>query len=153
MQAEGSETYGSVRMDEYTDALSTSMGNMAGISIAAGNTPTEVKAASQAVIRDVNAAFKHMKKFDVSPEQTKRIMPSIMQALATTDLIAGSGRRAGFGEARKVLEHIYNQEKAGSGPARLQAALTPCICFCSLSLSSGSPPSQPSPFNFLSVSL
>tara|TARA_Y100001951_G_C11292811_1_gene273399 strand:- start:1139 stop:3079 length:1941 start_codon:yes stop_codon:yes gene_type:complete len=125
MKAEGSETYGSVEMDKYTDALSTSMGNMAGISIAAGNTQAEVTAASQAVTRDVNAAFKHMKKFDVSPEQIARIMPSIMQALATTDLIAGSGRRAGFGEARKVLEHIYNTEKKGSGPARLQAALAP----------------------------
>jgi len=125
MQAEGSETYGSVRMDEQTDALATSMGNMAGISIAAGNTPAEVKAASQAVTRDVNEAFKHMKKFDVSEEQRARIMPSIMQALATTDLIEGSGRRAGFGEARKVLERIYNIEKPGFGADLLQAALAP----------------------------
>jgi len=125
MKGESSETYGSVKMDKLAEALTTSMGNIAGISIAAGNTQAEVKAASQVVIRDVNEAFKHMKKFDVSPEQIARIMPSIMQALATTDLIEGSGRRAGFGEARKVLEHIYNTEKLGSGPARLQAALAP----------------------------
>jgi len=123
MKGESSETYGSVKMDKLAEALTTSMGNIAGISIAAGNTQAEVKAASQVVIRDVNEAFKHMKKFDVSPEQIARIMPSIMQALATTDLIEGSGRRAGFGEARKVLEHIYNIEKPGKGADLLQAAL------------------------------
>ena len=128
MKAEGGETYGSVRMDERTEALSTSMGNMAGMSLARGNTPAQMKAASQAVTRDVNEAFKHMKKFGVSPEQEARIMPSIMQALATTDLIPGSGRRAGFGEARKVLEKIYNDEDIAkglkpNGAARLRAGL------------------------------
>tara|TARA_B100000749_G_C18412899_1_gene459918 strand:+ start:12 stop:1043 length:1032 start_codon:yes stop_codon:yes gene_type:complete len=69
-----------------------------------------------------------MKKFGVSEEQRTRIMPSILQALATTDLVEGSGRRAGFGEARRVLESIYNAEDIAkglqpNGAARVQAAL------------------------------
>ena len=126
--AEAKDTYGSIEMDKYSGALATSMGNAAGISIAKGNTPAEMIAASQAVTKDVNAIFTHMKKFGVSPEQETRIMPSIMQALATTDIIPGSGRRAGFGEARKILEKIYDAEDIAkglkpNGAARLRAAL------------------------------
>ena len=125
---ETKDTYGSVEMDKYSGALAISMGNVAGMSLAKGNTPAEMKAASQAVTKDVNAIFTHMKKFGVSEEQRTRIMPSIMQALATTDLVEGSGRRAGFGEARRVLESIYNAEDRAkglqpNGAARVQAAL------------------------------
>jgi len=110
-------------MDKYSGTLATSMGNVAGMSLAKGNTPAQMRTASQAVTKDMNAIFTHMKKFGVSPEQRERVMPSIMQALATTDLVEGSGRRAGFGEARRVLEAVYNSEKAGSGAARVQAGL------------------------------
>jgi hypothetical protein len=125
---EAKETYGSVEMDKHSATLATSMGNVAGMSLAKGNTPAEMKAASQTVTKDMNAIFTHMKKFGVSPEQRARIMPSIMQALATTDLVEGSGRRAGFGEARRVLESIYNAEDRAkglqpNGAARVQAAL------------------------------
>jgi hypothetical protein len=127
MADEAKETYGSVRMDEYSGALATSMGNVAGMSLAK-NTQAEMTAASQAVTKDVNAIFTHMKKFGVSPKQEARIMPSILQALATTDIIPGSGRRAGFGESRKILEKIYNAEDIAkglkpNGAARLRAAL------------------------------
>jgi len=96
MKAEGSETYGSVKMDELTGNLNTSISR---------------DISGPAVVMDVNAALKHMKTFDITPEQKQRIMPSIMQALATTDLIKGSGRRAGFGEARLVLESFYPKGK------------------------------------------
>jgi len=120
MADEAGETYGSIRMDEYSGALATSMGNLAGMSLAK-NTQAEITAASQAVTKDVNAVFTHMKKFDVTPEQQERIMPSILQALATTDLIEGSGRRAGFGEARLVLEKMYPGNAAAQRTAAAEA--------------------------------
>ncbi|SVA04299.1 uncharacterized protein METZ01_LOCUS57153, partial [marine metagenome] len=120
MADEAGETYGSIRMDEYSGALATSMGNLAGMSLAK-NTQAEITAASQAVTKDVNAVFTHMKKFDVTPEQQERIMPSILQALATTDLIEGSGRRAGFGEARLVLEKMYPGNAAAQRTAAAKA--------------------------------
>jgi len=122
--AQSKETYGSVEMDKYSSALATSMGNAAGISLAKGNTPAQMRTASEAVTKDMNAVFTHMKQFDVSPEQRERIMPSIMQALATTDLIEGSGRRAGFGEARLVLESMYPGNKSQRKTAAANALQT-----------------------------
>ena len=98
MKAEGSETYGSVEMDKLAGNLSQSM---------------SIPNNTVGVTKDVNAALKHMKTFDITPEQRQRIMPSIMQALATTDLIPGSGRRGEFGEARKVLEMLYPKGTGG----------------------------------------
>jgi len=96
--AEAKETYGSVEMDKLAGNLSQSM---------------SIPNNTVGVTKDVNAALKHMKTFDITPEQRQRIMPSIMQALATTDLIPGSGRRGEFGEARKVLEMLYPKGTGG----------------------------------------